>query len=76
MASEELEQELLLAHSRGDGVSLAELYAEAAKQSSAAGRVDEACFRYTQAYVFALENGLDSLASDLHSQLLAYGREE
>ena len=76
MPEGDLERQLLEAHARGDGVSLATLYAEAAAQSEAFGEIDEACFRYTQAYVFALENGLNPLADTVHRQLLAHGREE
>ena len=76
MAAGNLESRILDAHARGDGVSLAHLYAEAAAQSEGSGKTDEACFRYTQAYVFALENGLKPLAAQIHRQLLAHGREE
>ena len=76
MTAQDLENLLLEAHARHDGASLARLYAEAAAHSEQQERIDEACFRYTQAYVFALESGLGSLASDVHSRLLRYGREE
>lgn len=76
MSEADLEAKLLEAHARHDGVMLAQLYAKAAAKSEQDDQIDEACFRYTQAYVFALENGLTSLASDIHRQLLSYGREE
>ncbi len=76
MTPAELELKLLRAHAHGDGSSLAKLYAEAAAQSESAGLIDEACFRYTQAYVFALESGLVPLASTIREKLQKHGREE
>lgn len=71
-----LEDQLLRAHERGDAADLARLYAEAAEQSEAAGRADEAGYRYTQAYVYALEGGVAELACQLKTILVAQGREE
>ena len=44
--------------------------------SETSGRVDEACFRYTQAYVYALECGDKSCATAARARLLAFDREE
>ncbi len=71
-----LEDALLSAHERGDTALLAELYRQAGKLSEDAGRTEEACFRYTQAYVYALESGAESLARELKDKLKAEGREE
>ncbi len=38
-------------------------------------RIDEGCFFLTQAYVLALENGME-VASDIHAILKRLGREE
>ncbi len=72
----ELEEELLQAHQRGDAAGLARLYAEAADRSEAAGRSEEAGYRYTQAYVYALEGGVAELCAELKAKLVAQGREE
>ena len=72
----QLEAELLRAHEAQDSAMLAELYAQAARMSDAAGRTDEACYRSTQAYVYALESGAAELAAELKQQLIAQGREE
>ncbi|MEM7429050.1 MAG: hypothetical protein AAF441_23425 [Pseudomonadota bacterium] len=76
MAPDDLEERLLRAHDRNDGESLAALYAEAADLSERSGRIDEACFRYTQAQVYALEHGQTELAARVRAKLLSYGREE
>ena len=76
LSPNELERELLAAHHSGDRKQLAALYRQAAELSEQAARTDEACFRYTQAYVFALESGANELASELRNKLVAYGREE
>ena len=71
-----LDQLLLAAHEARDAPQLARCYFAAANASLAAGRVDEACFRYTQAYVFALECGETGIAEKAKAELLAQGREE
>ena len=48
-----LEVEILVAHQNNDGLKLAELYAEAAYNSS---NSDKACFFMVNAYTIALEN--------------------
>ena len=70
-----LDAALIEAHHRGDHRRLARLYAGAADLAEREGAVDECCFFLTQAYVFALETGAPE-AKDLHTRLLAHGREE
>lgn len=71
-----LDADLLKAHRIHDAAALARLYADAAQMSEQAGRVEEACYRRTQAYVFALESGATALAASLRQKLIAAGREE
>lgn len=49
---------VIAAHDAGDGAGLARLYGEAADGFSRQGDIDTACFFYTQAYVYALEQGM------------------
>lgn len=72
----ELEAKLLHAHEMHDTTALAGLYAAAAQLSDEAGRTDEALYRCTQAYVYALECGAAELAAELKHKLVAHGREE
>ncbi len=74
-AIERIDAELLAAHERSDGPALAWLYEAAAAVKEEQGDVDAACFFLTQAYVFALEAGLDQSAA-LRGRLVANGREE
>ena len=73
MNPEELNSRILLAHKSGDGARLAELYHEAGNQSLESGRHDEGCFFLTQAYVYALENGLE-ITNKIHAQLVGFDR--
>jgi len=66
-----LDSALISAHEAGDGQALARLYAEA---GDASGALDEQCFFWTQAYVFALEAGLP-LADELRQRLIREGRD-
>ena len=66
---------LLAAHAARDARVLVGIYRDGADTSEAAGRIDEACFLLTQAYIWALEAGFPE-ASNLHARLRAYGREE
>ncbi len=59
---------------RDDGEALAGLYASAGQALLDAGRTDEGCFFLTQAYVLALEHGLD-MAIRIHTELVRQGRE-
>lgn len=69
-----LDAALIAAHSAGDGAEVARLYGEAASQSEASGEIDEACFFWVNAYVFALEAGLEE-AETFRAHLVRYGRE-
>tara|TARA_R110002126_G_C10490649_1_gene504130 strand:- start:34660 stop:34890 length:231 start_codon:yes stop_codon:yes gene_type:complete len=73
--AENLNAALLDAHDRAEGGRLAELYHRAASISEQAGEMDQACFYFTHAYVFALQEGLP-MSTDLHARLKALGREE
>ncbi len=71
---EALEAELVAARAAGDGASIAQIYGEAADRAEAQGRVEEACFLWVNAYVFALEAG-SAAARKFHARLVAHGRE-
>ena len=75
MNATELNSRILDAWSRGDGQLLAELYSEAGNSLLDSGLENEGCFYLTQAYILALENGLDTAAA-LHAELVRHGREE
>ncbi|MCE2522764.1 MAG: hypothetical protein J4F49_06045 [Rhodobacteraceae bacterium] len=75
MNATELNSRILDAWSRGDGQLLAELYSEAGNSLLDSGLENEGCFYLTQAYILALENGLDTAAA-LHADLVRHGREE
>jgi hypothetical protein len=72
---EDLDRQLLAAHSADDKRQLVRLYAQAADLCEAENRIDAVCFYLTHAYVFALEIG-DNHASALRERLVVYGREE
>lgn len=65
-----LDQALLAAHQRKDGVALVTLYTQAADR---ADTLDASCFYLTHALVFALEWGLPEAAT-LNARLVAHGR--
>lgn len=67
----DLNAQLLAAHTADDKTGLIALYTLAANQSET---VDEACFFLTHAYVFALEIG-DHRSIDLRHELALHGRE-
>ncbi len=71
MTREELDAELMVAFEAGDGAAIARLYGRA---GDASADVDEACFFWTHAYVFALEAGLPE-AETYREALRAEGRE-
>lgn len=71
---DDLEQAILDAHAAGDGAAMSAIYAQAADAHEQAGDIDAACFFRTHAYVFALEEGLES-AVGLRAKLKAHGRE-
>ena len=75
MNADELDSVILEAWTNGDGPRLAELYATAGNSMLDSGLEDEGCFFLTQAYILALENGLE-IAVALHAELVRHGREE
>ena len=75
MNPDELNSRILEAWSSGDGLGLAELYAYAGNSMIKSGLENEGCFFLTQAYILALENGLE-LADSLHAELVRQGRDE
>ncbi len=71
----DLDQLLLDAHAADDRTRLAGLYAQAADLSEGRGDIDAACFFLTQAFVFALDEGLP-VCRELQLRLYRHGREE
>jgi hypothetical protein len=69
----DLDAQLLAAHSAGDASELVKLYTYAANHIEHKD-VDAACFYLTHAYVFALEIG-DPAYADLQARLVGHGRE-
>jgi len=72
----DLERHILDAHAEGARERLAALYGEAGQVAETCGLIDQACFFFTQGYVFALDAGDDALAGALKSKLIGHGREE
>jgi len=72
----DLNLEILLSHAIGDADALVALYRQAGHRAEGAGRTDEACFFFTQAYVYALEAGDAGRANALKATLISYGREQ
>lgn len=72
--SESLHRQLLEAHQQNDTDSLATLYGEAGTRAEHQGNLDAACFYLTQAYIFALDSGLDC-AAEYNRKLAGYGRD-
>jgi len=68
---EELDAALLKAFKAEDGAEVARIYGRA---GDACDDVDEACFFWTNAYVFALEAGIPE-AAEFRAKLVAEGRE-
>lgn len=68
---EDLDAALLRAFEAGDGAAVARLYGRAGDKCSS---IDEACFFWTNAYVFALEAGIPE-AAEFRAKLVAEGRE-
>ncbi|MGI9373276.1 MAG: hypothetical protein ACR2OJ_12330 [Hyphomicrobiales bacterium] len=71
-----LNSRILKEHEKENYSVLADLYKQAGEMAEAHDEIDEACFFFTTAYVFALDTGQTSLCADLHEKLLNYGREE
>jgi len=70
----ELDNAIIVAHQNNDGEALAALYKQAADINFKNGDIDAGCFLLTQAYVFALEWGLD-IAGEIFANLKSMGRE-
>lgn len=66
----DLDDQLLLAHERGDKAALVTLYEQAADSATT---IDAACFYLTHAYVFALELGHANV-TQLHARLVKHRR--
>ena len=75
MNRDALDAALLEAHDAGAAADIAALYAEAGHLSASSGNTDEACFFWTQGYIWALDAGLP-LAAELKALLAAEGREQ
>ena len=69
----ELNDALLAAHAIGDNLTLVRMYRRAGEAVLETNEV-QGCFYLTQAYVFALEAGMD-VAEDLRTVLVERGRE-
>ena len=69
----DLDDALLAAHARGDNSTLVRMYRQAGEAVLETNEV-QGCFYLTQAYVFALESGMD-VAEDLRAVLVERGRE-
>ena len=68
---DELDAALMAAYAATDGAEIARLYGAAGE---AADSIDEACFFWVNAYVFALEAGIPE-AEAYRASLRAHGRE-
>jgi len=73
-AFEDLDEAIRRAHTAGELDRLAAGYAESAALYERQGEVDAACFYWTQAYVMALDAGIESLADGVKKKLEAFGR--
>ncbi|MGI9419147.1 MAG: hypothetical protein ACR2RA_15055 [Geminicoccaceae bacterium] len=62
------------AHGGGRLAALAASYAEGAALYERQGETDAACFFWTQAYIFALDAGIEGLAAAMRDKLAAFGR--
>jgi len=72
----DLNLDILLSHATGAAKALVALYRQAGHRAEGAGRTDEACFFFTQAYIYALEAGDVGRANALKATLQSYGREQ
>lgn len=71
---DELDASIREAHRTGDLKRIATSYAQSGTLFADLGKVDEACFFWTQAYVFALDAGAEKLAKLMHDKLNAFNR--
>ena len=72
---QQLDREIIDAHTCGDGRRLAQLYAYAARHFAAVGELDRAAFLFVNAYVWALDAGEDGVATQAREALMGLGRE-
>ena len=72
---QQLDREIIDAHTCGDGRRLAHLYAAAAQHFAAEGEIDRAAFLFVNAYVWALDAGEDVVAAQVREALIEMGRE-
>ena len=70
----QLDGRIRAAHTDGRLDRLATGYAESAALYERQGEIDAACFYWTQAYVIALDAGIDGLADGMKAKLTAFGR--
>ncbi|MGI9511083.1 MAG: hypothetical protein ACR2QJ_17225 [Geminicoccaceae bacterium] len=71
---DELDAAIMRAHGAGRLDMLATSYARGGTLYERQGETDAACFFWTQAYVLALDAGVDPLADAMHEKLAALGR--
>ncbi len=73
-AFEDLDAAIRDAHTAGRLERLADGYARGASIYERQGEIDAACFYWTQAYVIALDAGVEPLAEAMRDKLAAFGR--
>lgn len=73
-AYDDLDATIRKAHEAGRLETLATAYARGGALYERQGETDAACFFWTQAYILALDAGVDPLARDMHAKLDACGR--
>lgn len=72
---ETLNARVIKAQEAKDNTALVAIYSDVGRKELDAGREEESAFLLTQAYVYALEGGLDE-AKEIHGILMSLGREE
>ena len=73
-AYDRLDSAIRDAHGDGRPDILAARYADGGTLYEDQGETDAACFFWTQAYVFALDAGIDDLAEAMRAKLDMFGR--
>lgn len=69
-----LDEQIRASHRRGDLTALARDYAEGGELFARTGRIDAACFYWTQAWILALDAGDAALETRTHARLARFGR--
>ena len=69
-----LDRQIQADHRRGDLAALARDYAAGGDLYARTGRIDAACFYWTQAWILALDAGDASLEAETHAHLARFGR--